>query len=149
MIIKPYEEWVEDRIEAAKEMGEEIEKDVDDQAEGVLCSDCGGYGVTDCDCICPNCEAEVDCPECDGSGYIDPDDYEKIENSVRKRATRQDYLRELSSDLIALSEWIGKPKIHHLIEMGFCPHRKDRSDPRTYITHHDSHLGAVTISIEA
>lgn len=123
MIIKPYDQWREDRIAAAAKLGKDVEAEAAEPEEKtVKCSACDGDGVIYCECGCPHCNAEIDCDECDGSGEITMDDPEKLKKNEAGLATRGEYLKELAKDLVALSEWMGKPRAHHIVEVGMAPY---------------------------
>lgn len=118
MVIKPYEKWLEDRLRGARSLAS---PEGDGGPATVECATCEGSGEVYCDCECDNCEAEVECHACEGEGTIAADDAESLEGNESVRATYKEYLRELVSDLSALSEWKGKPAAHCVIEAGLAP----------------------------
>ncbi|MEJ6655328.1 MAG: hypothetical protein QNL70_04925 [Pseudomonas sp.] len=129
MNIKSYEQWLEDRLKGACALAE-AEGD-DNTPSSVDCAACDGTGEVECDCDCEHCEALVECHACEGEGTIPADDADSLEGNERLRATYQEYLRELVSDLSALSEWKGKPSAHCVIEAGLAPYMLLATDVET------------------
>lgn len=135
-IIKPYDLWREERIaEAGRKACDLLESGVDIEPQEIECADCKGEGSVSCDCNCPRCEGWEDCDTCDGRGHIEANDPLVMEEVEKDKANRSEYLRELVSDLVALSEWMGKPKMYHVVEAGLSPATIFSGDMKIIVIH--------------
>lgn len=122
MIIKPFSEWREERIaEAGRKACGLLESGVELESQEIECVDCKGEGAVSCDCNCPRCEGWEDCSACDGRGHIETTDPLVMEEVEKDKANHKEYLQQLARDLVALSEWLGKPGLFHIIDAGLAP----------------------------
>lgn len=120
MKIKSYEKWKADRLRSARALADEV--DEPETTKRVDCAACDGTGEVECDCCCEHCDAMIECSACEGEGTIPAEDADSLEENEELRATCKEYLRELVSDLSALSEWKGKPSAYCVIEAGLAPY---------------------------
>src|SRR5690606_25201195 len=100
--IKSYEQWLEDKLGAARAIADQDESIEPKQVD---CAACEGSGEVECDCGSENCYAEIECSACEGTGTVDTEDADLLEENERKRASKEEYIRELVQDLVAMSEW--------------------------------------------
>lgn len=84
----------------------------------VTCPDCYGSGVTDEECPCCGQDMDAeDCGACEGVGRL----HYSCVNAFQQKGffTMRDYLDVIAGDLVAWSEWTGKPLLDVAIEAGF------------------------------
>ena len=144
MIIKPYDQWRDERIaEAGRKACELLESGADVEPQEIECTDCHGEGGRDCDCGCPNCEGVTDCETCSGSGHIATADPLVLEEVEKDQANRKEYLRQLARDLVALSEWLGRPSLFHVVDAGMAPATLMRQGGARSLILHDPETGAA------
>lgn len=144
MIIKPFEQWREDRIaEAGRKACEFLLSGDEPDPQEYECPDCHGDGSRDCDCGCPNCYGAIDCQTCDGNGYIETTDPLLLESIEKEKADRKEYLRQLARELVLLSEWQGKPSLFHIVDAGMAPATIIQRDGAKVLVIHDPDTGSA------
>ncbi len=84
----------------------------------VTCPDCNGEGITEDECPC--CGQDVDsgvCGACEGEGKLL---YSSVNNFQKSQFfTMREYLQATILDLVAWSEWTGKPLLDVATDAGF------------------------------